>query len=133
MSSILQQLAEENLRVEATFSRLAQVSPNPSFCCGLMERLSRFHRANAEGLDDKTAHQFEPQPAVPRQDIPSTTEATIACCRQIQWDLVQRYRELMQQQQDQIPPVKSSQIENQFRDLQQMVAGFEYNASLNSA
>jgi LmbE family N-acetylglucosaminyl deacetylase len=132
MSNILQQLAEENLRVEAAFSRLAQESPNQSFCFGLMQRLSQFHRANAEHLDDKTAHQFVPRTEDSHPDIPSTAQATIACCREMQWDLIRRYRELMSQK-DQIPPVKSNQIENQFRDLQQMVAGLQYNASLSSA
>ncbi len=130
----LHHLALENLRVGAAISRFAQQAPTKSFCCGLMDHLIQFHQVNAERLGDASstdASHAEAALSSSSSDsaVPPSVRSALHSCQQLQWELIKKYQTVLQQGEN-LSPTDRAQLEDQFRELQKWVTGFEYNASI---
>lgn len=132
MNQTIRSLALENLRVGATLNTFAKAATLDSFCCGLMAHLAELHRENAASLNAGIPSLQETELLQQSLESPPNQTATaVERCRKLQWDLLMQYRTALKGTEN-MPTSERSQLETQFRDLQQLAAGFEYNASIIS-
>jgi hypothetical protein len=131
VSQVVQELAQANSKVAEDLARCTQQVDESSYCCGMLSHYLAMHQRFLTALfgQEPTAEWPAEAPAADEAKAQTSKElqAILEYCQDQQWTLAQTYKKLLDSE---MKPEVRRLVEQQFRELQRAIAGFEYNFSL---
>ncbi len=132
-SQVIRELAEANSLLAQDLAQCTTRVDEASYCCGVLGYYLAMHRRFLEALFGQQQESVSPSSFPAGQEIHGKAQtaeelqAILEHCQNEQWALAQIYKKVLSSEME---PETRDLVERQFQELQQAIAGFEYNFSI---